>query len=99
MKSIVTKQNKQSLGYNTNRTLYDTNGKYRIQIENFVPYKWNIIEYKWKLYNTNRKLYNTNGKYRIQIENYTTQMEHVSIQMENITLVYKWKFYNTNEKL
>jgi hypothetical protein len=33
MKSIVTKQNKQSLGYNTNRKLYNTNGRYRIQIE------------------------------------------------------------------
>jgi hypothetical protein len=36
MKSIVTKQNKQSLGYNTNRKLYNTNGKHRIQIENYT---------------------------------------------------------------
>jgi hypothetical protein len=30
MISIVTKQNKQSLGYNTNGKLYNTNGKCRI---------------------------------------------------------------------
>jgi hypothetical protein len=30
MKSIVKKQNKQSLGYNTNRKLYNINDKYRI---------------------------------------------------------------------
>jgi pectate lyase len=34
MKSIVTKQNKQFLGCNTNRKLYNTNRKYRIQIKN-----------------------------------------------------------------
>ena len=41
MKSIV----KQSLGYNTNRKLYTTNGKYRIQIENYTIQMVNI-EYK-----------------------------------------------------
>jgi hypothetical protein len=51
MKSIVTKQNKQSLGYNTNRKLiYNTNdGKYRIQIENYTIQMEQIIEYKWKI--------------------------------------------------
>jgi hypothetical protein len=55
MKSIVTKQNKQSLGYNTNRKLYNTNrklyntnGNYRVQI-NIIQYKWEIVEYKWKI--------------------------------------------------
>jgi hypothetical protein len=45
MKSIVIKQNKQSLGYNTNRKLYNTNGEYRIQIENHTIQMVNI-EYK-----------------------------------------------------
>jgi hypothetical protein len=54
MKSIVTNQNKQPLGYNTNRKLYNANGKYRIQIENYTiqmeHYKYRIqieiIQYK-----------------------------------------------------
>jgi hypothetical protein len=36
MKSIVTMQNKQFLGCNTNRKLYNTNGKYKILIENYT---------------------------------------------------------------
>jgi hypothetical protein len=44
MKFIVTKQNKQSLGYITN----GRNGKYRIQIENYTIQMENI-EYKWKI--------------------------------------------------
>jgi hypothetical protein len=45
MKSIVTNQNKQSLGYNTNRKLYNTNGKYRIQMEHY-RIQMESIEYK-----------------------------------------------------
>jgi hypothetical protein len=53
MKPIVTKENKQFLGYNTNRKLHNTNQK--IYIRNRKPY------------NINEKLYNTNENYTIQM--------------------------------
>jgi hypothetical protein len=56
MKFIVTKQNKQSLGYN-----------YTIQMKN-IEYKWKLYNTNKKLYNTNGTLQNTNRKYRIQME-------------------------------